>query len=237
MLSREGALEIFSFDGASLGHEDITGSIAAGTSPPKFGFLMSLRLIGDALYACGMGGQVYARTAPGLWQLISEEICTTNAYDRWFSNIDGLRPDYILADGLSGLLYTFDGAKWRRIETGTSAAIGEMAFVGEDKVYIAGAQSTLLNGNPSVGFRKVIILQHDLTFYAVCRFQDRIWLGTERGVMEMSALGQLSNAMVDVDANAFDVVSLQSVDDVMWCFGSTSVYRYDGARWDSILRL
>ncbi len=236
VLSREGAVEVLSFDGASLSREDVTGSISVKAAP-KFGFLMSIRLIEDQLYACGMGGQVYARSGPGSWQLISQAICTTDPYERWFSNVDGLRSDYILSDGLSGVLYFFDGSKWQEIKTNTTASIGEMAFVGDDEIYIAGAQSTLLHGSPKRGFETVNITECDLTIYTICRFRDRIFIGTDRGVMELGSSGKLSSTMVDVDSNAFDVVSLQSIDDVLWCFAARRVYRYSGARWDRILTL
>lgn len=229
VLTSIGGVEFCSSACERLWSEDITGAITAGGSAPPYGFIDNITLIEDALYACGMGGQIYVRRSSGQWELVSQNLCSDDIYTNWFSNIQGTTARDIFIDGLSGVLYHFDGFRFSKLETGTDAPLGEILFRA-DKMYVAGGQSVLVVGSPTTGFEALKMQPPDLSFYTIADYEDNIFLGCENGLMRFDPRTQ-SVSRLNSPVTEADVFSLQRVGDVLWCFGKHLIFRFDGVSW------
>ena len=228
IMSQIGKVEFLSFSGQSLGFEDITGFLAKGARLSPYGFLNSMTCIEGRLLACGMGGQVYIRKSADGWDVASE-LLSADHRQRWFSNIQGPNLSCILVDGLGGDLYHYDKENWKKVDSGTDFAIGPIVFVNKEKIYIGGAQATLLQGNLKEGFRVLNVYPKDLAFYGICYFDGRLFLGTQMGLYEFDMRTEILKRHEVV--NSGDIFSLQVVDEIMWCFATKFVLRYDKRTW------
>lgn len=238
MLSVNGEVEIFDSSGKSLGREDVTGCLAQGVSTPKYGYLLSMTLVDGNLYACGMRGQVYMRNNAGQWRLISKELCTEVSYERYFANIQGINSEKIVVDGLDGEMYVYNGHNWRRINSGTQAAIGEMAFLSDDEVFITSTQSTLLQGNFEIGFRPTKIGDADRAFLKICAYGGLLYIGSYDGLFIYDTNSKNFNKItISSDPIRTEVISLQIFDRKLWCFTVNAVHIFDGSCWSKFFSL
>jgi hypothetical protein len=222
----------------------------AGLHHPEakgFGYLRSIRQIGAHLYACGFSGQVYRRDAPGQWVHVDAGILQPARQDGGeylVQTICGSREEAIYIAGCENLAdYPpradfWDGEAWRRLDLPRRAGRINDVFVEDDaNVWMCGAKGTFLHGNANTGFAQLNASYDKQLFLSVCKFGQRIYLGSNLGLFfydpAQPGLG-LRRVYTHMTPELRDANIVQSVDDVMWSIGPKDIARFDGSKWERI---
>jgi hypothetical protein len=88
-------------------------------------------------------------------------------------DVKGLGPKDLVAVGEGGLIATWNGSRWTRVEPLVETPIAAVAVVSPDEMY-AVAGRRLLEGSRH-GWAVALEAQHDL--FGVAKFKDELWVG------------------------------------------------------------
>jgi hypothetical protein len=204
----------------------------AGTGKGKFGYLTQIRTIGDRVYACGDGGQVYQHTATG-WTHMDDGILdrTPNNTGNCHNGIDGTGPSDIYVVGEYGRIFHFDGQKWTRIDCQTNLNLERVRCVSSDEVYVCGERGILLRGNR----RGWDVIDTELTdnLWDLEMFKGRLYLAAEDRLMYYDG-----HAIELVDTGLepqIDAHRLSARNNILWSFGEDDLAYYDGKKWTRVV--
>jgi hypothetical protein len=214
-------------------YERIPGAGMRAPGATRHGQMTKIRQIGARLYACGFGGQIYRRDAPGEWAPIDDGIRGPPTFENvlCLEDIDG--PDerniYVAGSlGGSGVVAAFDGARWRSVPTNRDLYA---ILIGTDAtVWVAGKFGALLHGNSQDGFEDRSDPRFTAKVLSLAWFEGQLYLGTRSGLAVRDG-----DRVVPVETGLTpplsDAHAIDAVDGVLWVFGYKSVARFDGARW------
>lgn len=168
-LSLQGDVELQFVGGQEL--ERIPG---AGTREGA-GALSQVREVGGHLVACGFSGQVYLRGSEG-WEPLGGGLAALGADkgEIHLTGIDGTGLDDLYAVGFHGRIFHFDGRAWSELESPTRAHL-ECVRVDGDRVFIAGNDGTVLEGNRR-GLRALATDGFTEHLWGLARFQGRTYV-------------------------------------------------------------
>lgn len=212
-----------------------------------FGYLSSLRQIGEHLYAAGFSGQVYKRLSPNNWVHMDNGILqspelTTNHYS--INSINGPHENAIYVAGCRHENYYparasfWNGHIWRDLELPNIAeSITNIYVESESRIWMCGANGTLLLGNSDDGFSSLSEVEDNQLFLSVCEYQKLIFLGSNLGLFvydpadHSAGIRKVLTGLVPElqDANIVD-----SVDKVLWSIGTKDIACFDGTKWKRI---
>jgi len=113
--------------------------------PAKLGIIRDARLVAGVAHAAGMGRQVYRRNEGGVWNLISEQIIPKGPSLLGFNSVDGTSVDDLLAVGLEGDIWRFDGATWFDLESPTNVSLNRVRFVSANSAFACGQSGMLVH--------------------------------------------------------------------------------------------
>jgi hypothetical protein len=220
-LSIQGEVEYQTTDGAVF--EKIPGAgIRDGA-----GAMMEIREIGDSLFACGFGAQVYRRIGSG-WISISAEftdIAGNKGID--ITSIDGTSANDLYAVGFFGRIFHFDGRAWAEIDSPTNVNL-ERVRVHEGRAYICGKAGTLLIGDRD-GFAVHSSPGVAEDFWGLAVYREAVYLAGWQQLYRFS-----DNAITAVDTGLNRPLTwyrLDAKDGVLWSFGPKDLLMYDGTSW------
>jgi hypothetical protein len=212
---------------AGLSEEIMDTSVEAPTSR---GDLRDMRIIGQHVFAAGMGRQVYQRIGPGRWVRADRgTVQPLGSQDlSGFNSIDGFSERDIYAAGFDGEIWHFDGKTWTAIDSPTNLALQRVKCVPPDTVYIAGQVGTLVRGR---GDTWEVIPQDvtEDTFWGVEWFQEKLYLATSHMVYLLH-----NNDLKPVDmgfGHAVRCGHLHANDGVLWSVGQKDLAYTDGLTW------
>lgn len=246
-LSEQGDVECYSRQGSVI--EKIADAGLA-TGGPNLGYVTRIREIGNHLYVCGYGGQVYRREASG-WvhfdaqllqtplslpdtddpaQFLAALVKTTNE-TIGLVDINGSSEDHIYIAGNDGYVAFFDGGHWTKLPQVTAANLKEIHPVSDVEVWIAGSKGTLLRGNATDGFKAVARKSLDTDFYALTTFQGSLYIGAGDGIYEFHDSG-LQRLPISDKYGLTVVSSIDAKDGVLWALSERKLVRFDGATWN-----
>ncbi|HIH2745109.1 hypothetical protein L3V59_35490 [Burkholderia aenigmatica] len=246
-LSEQGDVDCYSREGSVI--EKIADA-GLGAASANYGYVTRIREIGDHLYVCGYGGQVYKRDTAG-WihvdaQLLQKRVdigsiedpsellaALTQSADETIGLIDinGLDEQSIYVVGNDGYMAFFDGASWMKLPKATAAHLNCVLPVSADSVWVAGSKGTLLKGNFQAGFGAVARKRHSTDFHSLAWFNDRLFIGAGDGIYELDENGP-QRLMVSDKFSLDNVATVEAKDGVLWVLASRRLARYDGAQWE-----
>lgn len=244
-LSEEGHVEFM--DGPRSFVEKIPGAGVYCDDAQGLGYLSELRQIGDHLYAVGDLGQVYKRIAPNNWVHMDNGILQQREIQSGeyrIHTINGLSENSIYIAGYRNEPYHparasyWNGHKWRDIELPTVAErITFISVESESRIWMCGANGTLLVGNANDGFLSLSTPEDNQLFLSMCRFQGRIYLGSNLGLFvydpekHKEGICKVVTGLVPElqDSNIADCG-----DSVLWSIGPKDIARFNGDRWERI---
>ncbi|MBP1881655.1 hypothetical protein [Agrobacterium rubi] len=231
--------------------------------PNNFGSMRSIQEIGETLYACGFGGQVYRRWNTG-WEAIDggledqskrtmreelgigefanqpildiEKQLELSKQRPNFTKIDGLSESDAYLTGLNGTIMHYNGSMLSRLSSPTDVHLLDIHCVNPDRILMVGYSQTLLIGSATGGFSVAHESDDPLTFYSVREFRNEIYFGTTAGLRRFTGSGfeVVHEPSSGLDASTV-IQQIDSVDDeCLWIVGDRHICRYDGVNFKKI---
>lgn len=197
--------------------------------PENRGHLRCVRRIGDEVFAAGMGRQVYRRTGPGQWQRSDQGALLPLGTEaiKGFHAIDGRSADDLVAVGIDGEIFWFDGSTWTQAPSVTSAGLHCVkAISGGPHYLVGGSAGTLLRGHRDDW--TVVVHGLDLsTLRSIEVFGDAIFLATHDGLYRLG--DTLEPIQLGEGPKTFGV--LHAAHGVLWSLGQRDLFVFDGIEW------
>lgn len=197
-------------------------------------YLMGLRNIDGALYACGVQNQVY-RQRGDEWHRMDTDVFAPfeGEVDRMLSSIDGFSCDDIYAVGQGGAIWHWNGARWTRLDSPTVFNLLVVRCASDGHVYIGGGRGVILRGRRDAGFEVMSPPQPVGAIEDLEECHGRIYAAATSHLLAIED-GRI--AIVDVPVSGERCFyALDSCDGALWCVGNKAVLRYDGAGWQQFL--
>jgi hypothetical protein len=252
VLSAEGDVMLMS---PPFPREKIPGAGIASPDSERWGRMTHLRAIGDHLYACGDGGQVYRRTGgafgTGQWQHLDRSLLddpaayadallrapdSPAAQHKVYYCVNGPREDEIYVVGARGTILVWDGAAFTELPKVTDASLTRVLVESDDRIWICGRNGTLLRGNRQGGFRPAAVSGRRQMFTSMARHDGKLYLASgasPRGLFVYER-GRIQRVSSGLTPDIHDAHTVESADGVLWVVGSKDILRLDGERWERI---
>jgi len=113
----------------------------------------------------------------------------------------GLKPDLIYAVGRGGLVARWDGRRWNKCVTHSTAMLSAVFVAGPDEMYAVGAGGVMLEGSSS-GWKE--LLTGPGPMFGVAKFKGEVWVGAaEHGLMKL-VKNKLKAVKPDIKAEILD---------------------------------
>lgn len=125
----------------SMGPKEQVGTIANFT-----GNLRRLGAVDGKLFACGMDRVVLKRAKAGSWTPFGPGPLKDDPKVVGFEDIGGYSATELYAVGWGGEIWWYDGKKWRRADSPTSAILTSMTCAPDGSVYVVGHDGVMLKG-------------------------------------------------------------------------------------------
>ena len=239
-MSEEGDVEFMSADAPI--NEKIPGAGVFSEGAKGWGYMRTLRQIGEHLYAVGSAGQVYRRLGRDHWEHMDEGVLQSPPVENrlLLADIHGTdETDMYLcgaipgAFGYEGRLFHRDGQSWTPLTTPTTEPLNAIYIDNPECIWIAGDNGTLLRGNHKDGFKDMSSVDDNQRFGSIVRFQDKLYLASNMGLFmyDGTSIQEVRTGLVpDIqDANVVD-----AMDGVLWSVGTKDIVRFDGEKWERI---
>lgn len=228
--------------------EKIPGAGVNAEDSVGWGYLADLQQIGEHLYACGYKGQVYKRFGPNDWRHMDAGLLQDRATPMddsiALSVINGPHENAIYAAGyqhtdwLPPKAFFFDGKHWRELQLPAVAErIVNMYVESEQRIWMCGSNGTLLLGSAHEGFQSLSSVDDNQLFTSVCKFQDKIYLGSNLGLFvydPANAAAGIERVHTDLEPELQDANIVDSYDKVLWSIGPKDIAHFDGHKWERI---
>lgn len=242
LLSDEGQIELITGD--STIEEDITDAGLMKSTAKHYGYVSSARQVGSHLYASGVGGQVYRRTAPGKWEHMDEGLLQPGdgSSRLMLYAIDGSSENdlYVAGDihtgvGIPGRLYHWDGKSWRQIIIPPVYGLNAIFVESEQRIWLAGLRGALLLGNQKEGFVSLLPRRGPHLFHDIVCYKEVMYLASNQGLYRYDPERRtIIRVRTGLPREPSYVSHIDQSDDVLWCFGPSDILRFDGETWTAI---
>jgi hypothetical protein len=195
----------------------------------KYDEVLRIRNIAGEIYICGMTGQVYHR-GPGGWKHIDRGLLGKDGVD--LEDIGGSGPDDLYAVGSPGVVYHFDGRRWKKLDFPSNRPVGGVKCVSKEEVYICGDNGNLFRGNLD-GWEFIGDESVEHNFWAVEQFQGKLYVSFDGGLMVHDGT---TFEPVDFGLSSdVDCHRLHANDGVLWSFGVDHLLVFDGKNWAEVV--
>jgi hypothetical protein len=200
------------------------------------GYLMTMKLVGDNLYAAGIqnivvkrGPNGRTRMDRGIFRRLGDEV------HRGINGIDGFSSIDIYAAGLDGSIYHWNGRSWRRSESPTNVDLTCVLCTSSGDVVIAGGGGIVLIGNFTKGWRELTDPSiTEETIESAVELYGRPYLGTDEELLRVAAAGTLEAIRVPArPAPSFSAMDVAG--DTLWAVGDKFVGRFNGTTWSTFV--
>jgi hypothetical protein len=243
-LSQDG--EVAFMDDEYPESEQVLGAGLWNSSARGWGYMSCLKQIGQHLYAAGGAGQVYRRLGPDQWVHMDDGLLQApDVSERLLPRaIDGPHESaiYLLgsvsAAGLPPFLCFWNGQHWTRLPLPEVAErLTGIHVESESRIWLCGANGTLLLGNDADGFKSLSTVDDNQLFLSVTLFQGRAYLGSNLGLFVYDPAQPSSGiqpVITGLTPELQDAHQLRAKDGVLWSFGFKDLACFDGKQWTRI---
>jgi hypothetical protein len=226
--------------------EKIPGAGVNSDDAVGWGYMSAMKQIGDHLYACGGAGQVYKRLGANKWVHMDDGILQApDVADRLLPRaIDGPSENAIYlvgslaSTGHPPRVHFWNGKTWRQLDLpATAERITNLYVESESRIWLCGANGTLLLGNAKDGFKSVSRVEDNQLFYSACKFQEKIYLGSNLGLFAYDPADHkagIREVVSKLSPEIQDANIVDSCDGVLWSIGSKDIVRFNGKDWERI---
>ncbi|MFZ6748487.1 hypothetical protein [Undibacterium sp. Ren11W] len=240
VLSDEGQIEFRGEHGPMI--EKIPGAGVFSEDAKGWGYMRTLRQIGDHLYAVGGAGQVYKRLGADHWEHMDDGVLQApDVEDRLLlADINGATEDDIYicggipgAYGLEGRLYHWNGKQWSGLALPTTERLTAIYVDDNKNIWICGANGTLLLGNWIDGFKDLSSIDDNQLFYSLTKFNDTMYLASNLGLFFYDGKS-IQKVQTGLHSELQDANVIDAADGVLWSIGFKDIARFDGIKWERI---
>lgn len=244
-LSEEGEVEFM--DGKNSFVEKIPGAGVYSDDAEGWGYLSDLQQIGEHLYATGYSGQVYKRLAKNHWVHMDGGILQPiglQSDNYSIQVINGPHENAIYVAGCRSLPFYpvrasfWDGCKWQDLVLPEVAErITNIYVESESRIWMCGANGTLLLGNAADGFNSLSSINDNQLFLSICKYKNKIYLGSNMGLFRYDPSNHsagIQRVITNLSLELQDSNIVDAVDNVLWSIGSKDIARFDGTNWERI---
>lgn len=243
-MSNEGHLH-YTYDDHYV-EEKIPGAGVFSEDAECWGYMSGLKQIGAHLYACGGAGQVYKRLDVNRWVHMDEGLLQRpDVSERLLlSAIDGPHEKAIYTAGsLSAMghppkVFFWNGQTWREIALPQVAErINAIHIESESRIWLCGANGTLLVGNERDGFKSLSRVEDNQLFYSICLYRGIAVMGSNMGLFFYDPKHPeqgIRELLTGLTPELQDANKVSAVDDVLWSIGNKDIARFDGNTWTRI---
>jgi len=227
------------------------------------GGLMSIRQIGESMYACGSGNQVYRRSND-IWLRIGHPIREqaleklgdiikhvkeeTDSGDvdileitkkmgdiTLLEDISGTSDNDIYTCGSNGVIWHWNGVEWKKVGSGTRQHLHGIHCASADDIFIVGHNGTLLKGNKKTGFHRMHTGKMGINFWSIRRFNKALYIGTTNGIVRATKdeIGFFTPEISGIP-NDFSVAAIDYFKDTLWIIADKFVLRNSHDKWELI---
>lgn len=245
-LSEEGDV-LYTGGGKGYVIEKIPGAGVASPDATALGYLSDLQQIGDHLYAAGFSGQVYRRDGPNQWVHMDQGILQAPGLRRGHYSIQVINGPHEEAIYVAGCSHEdgypvrasyWNGKVWRDLKLPAAAErITNLYVESETRIWMCGANGTLLLGNAADGFQSLSTVDDNQLFLSVCKFEEKIYLGSNLGLFVYKPYAHdegIQKVLTHMQPELQDANIVDAVDQVLWSIGPKDIARFDGQRWERI---
>jgi hypothetical protein len=226
--------------------EKIPGAGIHSTDSEGWGYMSCLRQVGQHLYAAGGAGQVYKRLGPNQWVHMDAGLLQTrDVSERLLPRaIAGPHEAAIYlvgsisASGQPPFVCFWNGQHWTHLPLPEVAErLTGIHVESEQRIWLCGANGTLLLGNATDGFTSLSTVHDNQLFLSLCRFQGQVYLGSNLGlfVYDPARPGAgIRKVVTGLTPELQDANVVDCAEDVLWSIGPKDIARFDGQRWERI---
>ena len=202
----------------------------AENSPAIQGPIREIQLIGDELYAVGMGRQVYRRVGEGSWEHIDAGVLDTSGRTTaGLTSITGDSHGFLIAVGYDGEIWEYQGL-WMQIDSPTNLLLTR-AISHNGKYYAVGLVGTVLCREP-VGWRVIETPSFKLDIWDLETFHGKLYLGTTQGLFWITPEEEIKPVDPAIFTRQIHCANLSAGHGRLWCFGADIVSSTtDGTLW------
>lgn len=185
----------------------------ADGGPSEYRHISTMRLIGDRLYACGMGRIVYASDSRARkWRRIDNNMrIEFGKYEiAGFRDIAGRGDGRLFVCGLAGELWFFDGAKWICEDIPTNVNLTALGISANDQVLVGGSQGTVIAGDHDK-WRLLEWADGDSSFRitSIATVGNEVFAATQEGALLSISPNQIQQ--VDMSSEYFADIQIERV--------------------------
>lgn len=196
----------------------------------EHGRLLRIRAINKTILICGMTGQLLARQR-GSWRRIDGGLLGTGGLD--FEDIDGNSLTDLYAVGVEGIIYHFDGKRWRDLKSPTNQSLSNVRCVSEDEVYICGNSGILMKGSARRGWRFLAQDAIDDNLWGLAIYDHKPYVASTGGIHFFDGRTLKPVTFGSLDLKSFN--RLDAGSSSLWSFGIKQVAWFDGRRWREVV--
>jgi hypothetical protein len=246
-LSQEGQVELISQGTVVV--EKIADAGVWSPGNKGYGYLSGLRHIGDRLYACGGGGQVYKRLGPDNWVhmdaglLQDRKALADGTIGRMLlRTIDGPAEDDIYVAGsmpgeagYQGVLFHWQNTAWRQIDIPPLKQLNAIHIESADRLWLYGIDGALLVGNHREGFEDWSDTTQGQLFHDLTMYDDTLYLASNKGLCAYDGKRRrIVRVKTGLTPEPTYLATIDHADGILWCVGRKDIVRYDGKAWTRI---
>jgi len=203
----------------------------AGTGPGKYGYLTSIKLINDVLYACGYGRQVYTYTSAG-WKHIDQNILLPEDATGYSLNDIAGHGDVLCAVGNEGEITIRTNETWALLNSPTSEHLYALCTDAQGNFYAAGANGTVVKGNAG-GFEVLCSGEVKDALWDIEYYQNEIVVSATAGLFVLQA-GKLVPFNKPA-APSHIGYKLTVVEDTLISIGTHQIFSLEQAVWKELI--
>jgi len=207
-----------------------------GVIPGKPRFIATnLAVVGDTLYALGMGRSIARWDGPKTWTRLDPKLPLSEDGANGFNDLVGFSPKEIYTVGWDGEILRTDGKHWQVLDSPVSAALRAACICSDGMVYAVGYNGTMVRGRGDdwavieTG-RKGVLLD-------VCAFKDNIYVATAFDVLKLGPDGlEPVTEFEDPEDRPSSCVGLCAAADgsaVLW-LGGPDLFRITDSTWHRV---
>lgn len=202
----------------------------AAHGPTEMGPMREIRLVGDSLYAVGMGRQVYRRAESGNWERVDAGILDLSGRPTTgLTSITGDGRGFLASVGYEGEVWEFHQT-WVQIDSPTNVLLNRIAWH-DGALIAAGVMGTVLR-RQAHGWEAIDTGEFSEDVWDIESFAGKLFLGTANGLFSMASDGVVSRIGPPGFTRQVHCASLDACEGRLWCFGGAIVSSStDGLTW------
>lgn len=196
--------------------------------------LRSLSVIGERIYACGMGRIVRRREEDGQWSVLDAPVPAPDDVVVGFEDLAGYDPDDLYATGWAGEIWWRHDGRWQQIDSPVSANMNALVCASDGYVYAVGDNGAMVRGRGEAW--TALDTGQTLNLMDVTEYDGSIYVVTDFSILKLqddALIAETDFAEPD-DVPATCLYLLRAADGV-FSMGPKDLFRRTSGPWERLV--